>query len=114
MKSFLGTHIIADFYGVHFDLIDSVEDVKNLLESTVEKANLTKISSSYYQFEPYGASGVVLLAESHLSIHTWPELGIALVDVFTCGLPKQAFDAINYIEEVLKPKKVVKKAFSRG
>ena len=114
MKKALGLHIIADLYGVKGELIDKVEDVKDLLEGAVEYAQLTKISSHYHQFQPHGATGVVLIAESHLSIHTWPELGIATVDVYTCGDPEQCKKAMDYIIEKLKPTKVEMKIFDRG
>jgi S-adenosylmethionine decarboxylase len=114
VKKALGLHIIADLYGVKGELIDKVEDVKDLLEGAVEYAQLTKISSHYHQFQPHGATGVVLIAESHLSIHTWPELGIATVDVYTCGDPEQCKKAMDYIIEKLKPTKVEMKIFDRG
>jgi len=114
VKKALGLHIIADLYGVKGDLIDKVEDIKDLLEGAVEYAQLTKISSHYHQFQPHGATGVVLIAESHLSIHTWPELGIATVDVYTCGDPEQCKKAMDYIIEKLKPTKVEMKIFDRG
>jgi len=110
----LGLHIIADLYGVNGDLIDRVEDIRALLEGAVKYAKLTKISSHYYQFKPHGATGVVLIAESHISIHTWPELGIATVDVYTCGEPEQCIEAMNYIIEKLNPSRVDKKVFERG
>jgi S-adenosylmethionine decarboxylase len=110
----LGLHIIADLYGVEADLIDRVEDIRALLEGAVKHANLTKISSHYYQFRPHGATGVVLIAESHISIHTWPEVGIATVDVYTCGDPQQCIDAMDYIIQKLKPTRVDKKVFERG
>jgi S-adenosylmethionine decarboxylase len=110
----LGLHIIADLYGVNGELIDRVEDIRALLEGAVKHAQLTKISSHYYQFKPHGATGVVLIAESHISIHTWPELGIATVDVYTCGDPQQCIDAMNYIIEKLNPSRVDKKVFERG
>ena len=114
MAKALGLHIIADLYGVEADLIDRVEDIRALLEGAVKHAKLTKISSHYYQFRPHGATGVVLIAESHISIHTWPELGIATVDVYTCGDPNQCVEAMNYIIEKLKPTRVDKQVFERG
>lgn len=114
MAKALGLHIIADLYGVEGALIDRVEDIRALLEGAVKHAKLTKISSHYYQFKPHGATGVVLIAESHISIHTWPELGVATVDVYTCGDPQQCVVAMDYIIEKLKPKRVDKKVFERG
>ena len=114
MAKTLGLHILADLYGVDADRIDRVEDIRDLLESAVKVANLTKISSHYYQFQPHGATGVVLLAESHISIHTWPEHGLATVDVYTCGDPTKAYRAMDYIINTLEPKRVDKQIHDRG
>ncbi|WP_461828872.1 adenosylmethionine decarboxylase [Aquifex sp.] len=114
MAKTLGLHILADLYGVEADKIDRVEDIRELLEGAVKHANLTKISSHYYQFQPHGATGVVLLAESHISIHTWPEHGIATVDVYTCGDPSKAYKAMDYIVSKLSPTRVDKQIHDRG
>ncbi|MFN3813444.1 MAG: adenosylmethionine decarboxylase [Aquificaceae bacterium] len=114
MAKTLGLHILADLYGVNPDLIDRVEDIRHLLESAVKIASLTKISSHYYQFNPHGATGVVLLAESHISIHTWPEHGLAAVDTYTCGDPSKAYKAMDYIISTLEPTRVDKQVFERG
>lgn len=114
MAKTLGLHILADLYGVNPDLIDKVEDIRHLLESAVKVAGLTKISSHYYQFQPHGATGVVLLVESHISIHTWPEHGLATVDVYTCGDPLKAYRSMEYIVSVLEPTRVDKQVFERG
>jgi len=114
MAKTLGLHILADLYGVEADKIDRVEDIRELLEGAVKYADLTKISSHYYQFQPHGATGVVLLAESHISIHTWPEHGIATVDVYTCGDPQKAYRAMDFIISRLKPLRVEKQIHDRG
>ena len=114
MAKTLGLHILADLYGVDPALIDRVEDVKHLLETAVKIANLTKISSHYYQFQPHGATGVILLAESHISIHTWPEHSLATVDVYTCGDPSKAYKAMDYIISTLEPVRVDKQVHERG
>ncbi len=114
MAKTLGLHILADLYGVEAERIDRVEDVRDLLETAVKVADLTKISSHYYQFQPHGATGVVLLAESHISIHTWPEHGLATVDVYTCGDPSKAYKAMEYIINTLEPKRVDKQVHERG
>ncbi|EDP75254.1 adenosylmethionine decarboxylase [Hydrogenivirga sp. 128-5-R1-1] len=114
MAKTLGLHILADLHGVDAERIDRVEDIRNLLETAVKVADLTKISSHYYQFQPHGATGVVLLAESHISIHTWPEHGLATVDVYTCGDPTKAYRAMEYIINTLEPKRVDKQVHERG
>ena len=114
MAKTLGLHILADLYGVAADKIDRVEDIRELLEGAVKYADLTKISSHYYQFQPHGATGVILLAESHISIHTWPEHGIATVDVYTCGDPSKAYRAMDYIIANLSPTRIDKQVHDRG
>ncbi|RUM30087.1 MAG: S-adenosylmethionine decarboxylase [Aquifex sp.] len=114
MAKTLGLHILADLYGVEADKIDRVEDIRELLEGAVKFANLTKISSHYYQFQPHGATGVILLAESHISIHTWPEHGLATVDVYTCGDPSKAYKAMDYIITKLNPLRIDKQVHERG
>ncbi|MHB1648435.1 MAG: adenosylmethionine decarboxylase, partial [Cuniculiplasma sp.] len=90
MKVTVGNHILADMYGIKPELLERKETLKDIIEEAVRVGNLTKISSDYYQFEPIGASGVVLLAESHISFHTWPEYGLITVDLFTCSDPSKA------------------------
>ncbi|SNZ11752.1 S-adenosylmethionine decarboxylase [Persephonella hydrogeniphila] len=114
MEKTLGLHILADLYGVDFDKLDHVEDVRALLEGAVKYAGLSKLSSHFHQFHPHGATGVILLEESHISIHTWPEHGYAAIDVYTCGGKEKTFKAMEYILKVLKPKRVDEKVAERG
>jgi len=110
----VGIHIIADFYGVDKDKITYVEQIKPIFEETVRYAGLTKISSDYYQFKPKGCSGIVLIAESHLSFHTWPEHELITLDIYTCGDPKQAYLALEFLERALSPKKTSQMIIERG
>ena len=110
----VGIHIIADFYGVNSDILARVEDMARIFEDTVKYAGVTKLAANYYQFEPFGCSGVVLLAESHMSFHTWPEYGLVTLDFYTCGPPEQAHKAYEYLENVLKPKRVEYHKLVRG
>lgn len=114
LKMAVGIHIIADFYGVDKDRITYVEQMKPIFEETIRYAGLTKISSDYYQFRPKGCSGVVLIAESHLSFHTWPEHELITIDIYTCGDPKQAYQALEYLEKMLRPKKISQMVIERG
>ncbi len=114
MEKTLGLHILADLYGVEAGKIDHVEDVKALLEGAVKYAGLSKLSSHFHQFYPHGATGIILLEESHISIHTWPEHGYAAIDVYTCGGKEKTFKAMEYILKVLKPKRVDEKIAERG
>ena len=110
----VGFQILADLYGVDPDVISKVDSLYPVIEDAVRAGNLTKISSDYYQFQPQGASGVVLLAESHLSFHTWPEHGLVTLDIYTCGDPKGAETAFDYIVDQLKPDTMDCKRLRRG
>ncbi len=110
----VGIHIIADLYGVDEELISTSEKVSRLIEDAVRVGRLSKISSDYYQFQPRGVSGIVLLAESHLSFHTWPEHGLVTLDIYTCGDPSHADDAFNYLVRNLSPTSIEYKKLTRG
>jgi|SRR3990172_226103 len=81
---FAGTHLILDFWGAsHLNDIDKMEQA---LRESIEAANATLLHIHLHHFTPYqGISGVAVLAESHISVHTWPERGYAAFDVFMCG-----------------------------
>jgi S-adenosylmethionine decarboxylase len=110
----VGFQILADLYGVDPDVISKVDSLYPVIEDAVRAGSLTKISSDYYQFQPQGASGVVLLAESHLSFHTWPEHGLVTLDIYTCGDPTGAETAFDYIVDQLKPDTMDCKRLRRG
>lgn len=69
---------------------------------------------AFHKFSPQGVSGVVIISESHLSIHTWPELGYAAIDVFTCGTSVDPWDACKYLEEILSADNVKGMEITRG
>jgi len=110
----LGTHILAEFIDCDSHLLNSPQFIKELLETAALKAGATIIESFFHQFNPHGVSGIVVIAESHLSIHTWPEFGFAAVDIFTCGQRVKPEIAFEYMKEKLKAQKVVTKKLIRG
>jgi S-adenosylmethionine decarboxylase len=81
----LGTHLLVELRDCNPAILRSLEKVKNILISAAKEARATIIDLSFHEFNPFGISGVVVIAESHLTIHTWPEYGYAAVDIFTCG-----------------------------
>ena len=110
----MGTHLLVNMYGCPKELLERSEVVLGLLNKIVEKAGLHKIGESEYQFEPHGATAVVLLEESHISIHTWPEQdGAAAVDIFTCAGPEKNEAAYQVMKKIFKPKKIEKKKVER-
>lgn len=81
----LGKHILAEFYNCSHSAINDEAGIEELFLKAAKDAGATIISWDFHKFSPHGVSGVVVIAESHLTIHTWPEFGYCAVDVFTCG-----------------------------
>jgi S-adenosylmethionine decarboxylase proenzyme len=110
----LGLHILLEVTGCRSDLLDNIEDVRETLIQAALAAKATVLDDSFHKFSPQGVSGVVVIEESHISIHTWPEFGYAAIDVFTCGdraMPKRAAE---YLISYFKPAMYDLKEMPRG
>ncbi|AGH96508.1 polyamine aminopropyltransferase [Pseudobdellovibrio exovorus] len=81
----LGRHILVEFLNCNADVLNDVTAIENAMVEAAQVAGATVINSTFHHFSPYGVSGVVVIQESHLAIHTWPEYRYAAVDLFTCG-----------------------------
>lgn len=93
----LGRHLLVELYGCDPELLKKVDAVREILVSAAKACKATVVDVAFHEFKPFGVSGVVVIAESHLSIHTWPEYRYAAVDIFTCGEtinPEQAVQQI--------------------
>jgi S-adenosylmethionine decarboxylase len=88
-------------------------EVAELLNNAVNHASLKKVNETYHQFSPAGVTGVVLLSESHVCVHTWPEQGKLAVDIFACGDPEKAERCSDMLIQSLAPHTYVKKVFKR-
>ena len=109
-----GIHLLADFHGIDADKLVSCEAIDTLLRSAATTAGATILHSHFHSFGPQqGVTGVLLLAESHISIHTWPEFGFAAADIFMCGdaTPELALDVI---ERALQPASRIVQTIARG
>jgi len=96
----LGRQILVEFYDCKESTINDVDYIETSMMDATRASGATIISQNFHKFSPYGVSGVVVIAESHVAIHTWPEYNYAAVDIFTCG------DTIDpwIIQELLKEK----------
>lgn len=110
----LGRHILAEIYGCRFDLLDDISKVEEIMVKAALEAGAEVREVAFHKFSPQGVSGVVVISESHLAIHTWPELGYAAVDVFTCGEEVDPWDACNYLSELFDAAKINAKEVKRG
>jgi S-adenosylmethionine decarboxylase len=95
----LGRHLLLELFDCDLDAISNLEAVKGALVEAAKRAQATIVDVVFHEFNPFGVSGVVVIAESHLSIHTWPEYRYAAVDVFSCGDVLQPEIAVNYLVE---------------
>lgn len=94
----LGTHLLADLSGIHAESLRECDALEGLLRNAAIIAGAQVLHGHFHSFGPgHGVTGVLLLAESHISIHTWPECGFAAVDIFMCGAarPQLALDTIQ-------------------
>ena len=85
-EGYLGRHILLELYDCHADLLKFPPDSERILLAAAQAMGATVIGSHFHAFPEHGVSGVVVIAESHLTVHTWPEYGYAAVDVFSCGV----------------------------
>ena len=89
----VGKHCILELYNCNSEKLDDEAFLRNAITTAAKRAGATLLNLITHRFEPQGVTGLALLAESHISIHTWPESGYAAVDVFTCGdhtMPERA------------------------
>jgi S-adenosylmethionine decarboxylase len=82
----LGHHSLVDLHGCDEAALKDTAAIRLALLDAVRRAGGTIVTDTFHTFSPYGVSGVVVIAESHVTIHTWPEHGYAAVDVFSCGV----------------------------
>jgi len=99
----LGNHILVEFMNCDPHIMNDVAAIERDMVAAAQKAKATVINSTFHHFSPYGVSGVVVIQESHLAIHTWPEYGYAAVDLFTCG-EMDAWISFDYLKEAFKSK----------
>jgi S-adenosylmethionine decarboxylase len=81
----LGRHLLLELKDCNEELLDDLDFIRECLNEAAIRCGASVVGESFYHFSPRGVSGVVNIAESHISIHTWPEYGYAAADVFTCG-----------------------------
>lgn len=112
--STFGRHVAVDTWGVEFELLNNSEWLQAQMVEAAEVCGATVMSVQAKQFEPQGATVLVLLSESHISIHTYPERGFAALDCYTCGETVDPQLAIEYLVSVLKPSKIHAVKIVRG
>ena len=106
-------HILFTLRGCPFGLLDDEAHIRNVLANAATLSESTLLGIQSHKFQPQGVTAVALLAESHISIHTWPETGVAKCDIFTCSdkcLPEKA---VEYMKEAFKATEVTSQEHER-
>ncbi|MCL1852683.1 MAG: adenosylmethionine decarboxylase [Peptococcaceae bacterium] len=114
MTNFLGRHVLAEIYDCNVDILNDINTVEKIMVNAALEAGAEIREVVFHKFSPQGVSGVVVISESHLAIHTWPELGYAAVDVFTCGDKVDPWDACHYVSENFEAGGISAKEYKRG
>ena len=112
--SALGNHILVEFSGCSPEIMNDVTIIEKGMVDAAETAGATVINSTFHHFSPYGVSGVVVIQESHLAIHTWPEYGYAAVDLFTCGDQVDAWLSFDFLKNIFQAKNYSAIEMKRG
>ena len=111
-NQYLGRHIVAEFWRVEIE--EDMKKIEEVLIEAAKKAGATPIKVVSYKFLPYGFSAMMLLAESHIALHYWPEKKYLAVDIFACGKNADPQKALDYLKEKFKPQKVEMQKINRG
>ncbi|MGR3218992.1 MAG: adenosylmethionine decarboxylase [Candidatus Anammoxibacter sp.] len=110
----VGRHFIVEMWGCDTKMINDPERVMDILHRAASDARATVIKSIFHRFSPTGVTGVAILAESHISIHTWPDEGYVAADIFTCGTNTDPALGVQSLIDGFKPENSSSREFQRG
>ncbi|TRZ97524.1 MAG: adenosylmethionine decarboxylase [Nitrospiraceae bacterium] len=110
----LGRHLVLELNGCNPKLLGDVKRVEDIMVAAAKIAKATIVGVHFHQFSPFGVSGVVVIAESHVAIHTWPEHAYAAVDIFTCGETLNSELAAQYLVEKFQSRQPSLMELKRG
>ncbi|MDX8046682.1 adenosylmethionine decarboxylase [Gracilibacillus sp. S3-1-1] len=110
----MGRHVIAELWECNIDKLNDIEQLEKTFVNAALKAGAEVREVAFHKFAPFGVSGVVIISESHLTIHSFPEHGYASIDVYTCGDIIDPNVAVTFIEEALEAKSTEKVEVPRG
>lgn len=105
---------MAELWECNKERIDNPKKIEQAMLNAAKESGAEIIGSMFHEFEPQGVSGVVVISESHLTIHTWPEQAYAAVDIFTCGEHTDPWKALEYLARVFEAEETHSMEISRG
>ena len=114
MNTPLARHTLLELHGCNATLLNSPDALKKLLKEAVLRGHGTIVTEVFHTFSPHGVSGVVVIAESHVAIHTWPEHGYAAVDIFSCGTKLDHGVIRDWIYAGVKATRIESRELTRG
>jgi len=110
----LGNHLIVEMYDCHPGILNDVEKVEASLKQAVVLSGANMVQSVIHRFNPHGVSGVIVIEESHFSVHTWPEYGYCALDIFTCGTEVDYYSALDFLKDAFQSKNISVSEIKRG
>lgn len=110
----LGNHLIVELYNCQPEAINDVGFVESAMKRAVTVSGATMVQSVFHKFNPHGVSGVIVIEESHFTVHTWPEYGYCAVDIFTCGTEVDYYAALHCLQEQFAAKNLSVSEIKRG
>ncbi len=110
----LGSHLIVELYECDPVAINDCQFVQQTLDEAVDLSGAKRVQSLIHEFNPHGVSGVIVIEESHFTVHTWPEYGYCALDIFTCGHLINNYSALQHILKQFKAKNYSVSEIKRG
>jgi S-adenosylmethionine decarboxylase len=114
VRAMVGSQVLLDLYECEVGTLDDIDWVKKTLVAAARAAGASVVETVFHKFAPWGISGVVVIGESHLAIHIWPEARYAAVDVFTCGTHVRMDVASAFLTREFGSRRALQRRFSRG
>jgi S-adenosylmethionine decarboxylase len=114
MVQSLGNHLIIELYDCQVEAINDAKTVEDRLIEAVRLSGAKMVQSVIHKFNPHGVSGVIVIEESHFSVHTWPEYGYCALDIFTCGDEIDYYSALHYLKKEFQAKNLSVTEMKRG
>ncbi len=114
MKEILGKQTMLELYGCKKTLLNNKAFIEDTMLQAAKAAKATIIEHYFHQFSPYGISGTVVIAESHINIHTWPEYDFAAIDIFTCSQQMDDEKACTFLKEAFEAAESISQTYKRG
>ncbi len=110
----LGRHILLELFGCDPRALNDMEGLEEIFVTAARDSNATVLKTAFHKFNPHGVSGVVIISESHLTVHTWPEHKYAAVDIFSCGDKMDVEKASEFLRQKLVSERATSFEVKRG